>query len=368
MDFSLSEEQEELLSIVSSVLEEESTSGVARGPFESASGYNETLWHTLCGEIGVASLAIPGEYGGAGYTYLETHLVLEALGRSLTSSPFFASVVLGAHAISSTASHEDSLRLLPDIASGSSIATLGWAAPDGRWNPAAINAHATPDGGSWHVSGEIPLVAFGAQADIILAFAHTPDGLALFELDAADLGRHETPAMDPALRFATITMENTGAIRLGDATSEHLDRLWSVAATALTALQVGGASRSLELTVAYAGQRVQFGRVIGSFQALKHRMAEMYVSAETAKTASRAAALAITSDSVDALSLAQLAKVWCSEAFQSVAGEMIQLHGGIAITWEHDAHLFFKRAHATGELLGSPRDLRKTIATELSLV
>ncbi len=368
MEFTLSEEQEELVSIVRELLAGESGAGVARKAWASSSGYDESLWQTMCGEIGVASLAIPEEYGGAGFTYFETHLVVEELGRALTTSPFFGSAVMSAQAILSMASHEEALRLLPDIASGSSIAALAWATVEGRWDPTSIDVTANEGGGTWSVTGHVPLVLFGAQANILLTFAHTPSGLGLFEVPTEGVSIRESSAMDSTLRFATVRFENNSANLLGLVNDEQLRNLWALAATGMSALQMGGAAKCLEMTVEYSQQRVQFGRTIGSFQALKHRMAEMYVDVETATTASRAAGLALTGGQKDAVEVARLAKIWCSDAFSSVAGQMIQLHGGIAITWEHDAHLFFKRAHATSQLLGSPRELRAGVASALSLV
>jgi len=367
MEFALTEEQEELASIVRELLSEESGAGVARESWSRASGYNESLWQKMCGEIGVASLAIPEEYGGAGFSYLETHLVLEELGRALTASPFFGSAVLAAQTILSIASHEEALRLLPGVASGTTIAALAWATKAGRWDPTNIGVTASEASGTWSVRGEAPLVLFGAQADLLLTFAQTDNGLGLFEVAADEVSVQESSAMDSTLRFATVTWDGHSARLLGRVSDEQLHALWNLVAAGISALQIGGASACLELTVEYSQQRVQFGRTIGSFQALKHRMAEMYVSVETATTASRAVAIALTTGEEDASELARLAKIWCSEAFLIVAGEMIQLHGGIAITWEHDAHLFFKRSHAMSQLFGSPRELRRSVESALSL-
>ncbi|QTV79083.1 acyl-CoA dehydrogenase family protein [Microbacterium sp. NIBRBAC000506063] len=170
--------------------------------------------------------------------------------------------------------------------------------------------------------------------------------------------RTATPAMDLTLRVASLTFDGTPARPLGEGSGDVIEAVHAHALTAVSAIQAGTASRALDMTVEYAKQRVQFGRTIGSFQAIKHRLADMHVQAEIARTTTRAAAAALANGTGDRLELAALAKITCSQALETIAAETIQLHGGIAITWEHDAHLVFKRAHALGELFGTARELR----------
>lgn len=358
MALDLTEEQHELVSLLRDVLSRRSDTTAVRRALESEPRFDSALWTTLCEEIGVASLAIPEAFGGAGFTLMESQLVLEELGYALTPSPFLGSVAIAAQAMLSSGDTDAAERLLPDIASGGAIATLAWASPDGRWHPEASGVEAVDDGG-WQLTGRVPFVLDGSTADIVLVIARTAEGPRLFEVtDPSSITRTDTPAMDLTLRLATLEFAHTPARPLGDGGSEVLDEVYAHALTAVSAIQAGTASRGLEMTVEYAKQRVQFGRQIGSFQAVKHRLADMHVQAEIARTTTRAASDALMSGAADRFELALLAKVTCTQALEMIASDTIQLHGGIAITWEHDAHLIFKRAHALGQLFGTPREQR----------
>jgi alkylation response protein AidB-like acyl-CoA dehydrogenase len=367
MRFELSEEQEELVSLLRTVLDQRSDGPAVRRAMASELGYDPELWRVLSEEIGAAALAIPEEYGGVGFTRLEQSLVLEGLGANLAPSPYLGSVAIAAEAVRSATDEAVKERLLPGIAEGSSIAALAWADPHGRWNPERVDA--SYDGETRTVSGAIPLVLEGAAADVLLLVAQTPNGPGLFEVrDPAAVQRTVTPALDPTLRFATLRFDAVAVdpILTGDAAA--LDRLRDRALVAVSALQLGAAERGLAMTVEYSKQRVQFGRPIGSFQALKHRMADMHVRLETARTASRAASWASADDDPSLPELAAVAKAWCTDSLDLIAAETIQLHGGIAITWEHDAQLVFKRAQALGALFGTAAEQRDRIATSLGLV
>ncbi len=311
-----------------------------RAAMSSPRGYDTDLWARLCGEIGVAGLAVPEVYGGLGAGLAESHVVLEELGRTLTPAPLLGSAVVAAQALLASGSADACGRLLPGIAAGSTLAALVWAGADGRWDveDVAVTASGALDGTAHYVLD-------GDLADVLLVAARGSDGVVLYEVDPGQGGvrREHVPAMDPTRRLATVTLTGAVGRRLGPAALPHVR---DVACAALSAEQVGTAARCLELTVAYTGTRVQFGRPIGGFQALKHRMADLHVLVETARSAAGAAG----GDSVSAA----VAKVHCSEVVCRVAGEMIQLHGGIAITWEHDAHLYFKRAHGSARLFGCP--------------
>lgn len=368
MQFDLSEEQQELTAFIRDLLERRSASAQVRATIESGAAYDTDLWSVLCEQIGAASLAIPEEYGGAGFSTRETHIVLEELGRALTPSPFLGSVAITAQAILAAQNTEASERLLPSIGTGETIATLAWASPEGEWSPSEVNVHAVEDSnGIWILTGEVPFVLDGAYADVVIAIAQTPGGPALFEvLDTGQVTRVSTPALDQTLNLATITFDSVSARRIVEAgNADVFERIRNHALTSLTALQVGTATRGLDMTVEYSKQRSQFGRVIGSFQALKHRMADMHVLLETARTTSYAAAWAESTLADGWDDLAMIAKATCSDVLNHIAGETIQLHGGIAITWEHDAHLVFKRAHATSQLLGTARDQRRLLADSL---
>ncbi len=300
-------------------------------------------WPALT-ELGAPALLVAPAAGGLGAGLAEVFVVQYELGRTLAPTPMLGSV-LAATALSATApSGAGDDALLARVAAGEVVA-LAWASTAG-WAAPACTASRTAAG--WAVSGSAAYVLDGDTAGLLLAVARTDDGPALFEADPARAVRTHTPTMDEARRLARVSFDAVPARRIGPVDP---GRLRDVAGTALAAEQAGTAARCLELTVAYAGQRRQFGRPIGSFQALKHRMADMHVLVETAESAALAAALAPPEE----LALrAAVAQAHCAEALHQVAGEMIQLHGGIAITWEHDAHRYFKRAHAGRHLFGSP--------------
>ncbi|WP_244931339.1 acyl-CoA dehydrogenase family protein [Nocardioides sp. W7] len=365
MHFGLSEEQQELGRAVRSLVERRAGQVDVRTAAASEEGYDTALWQTLCSQIGVTALAVPEEYGGAGFSSFETHVVLEELGATLSPSPLLGSGVLAARAVLLAGSADDCERLLPDIAEGSCVAALAWADERGHWRRDGSDVRAVRAGEAWQLTGVSTLVLDATGADVLLVVASTDDGPAVFEVDPAGAGveRVHTPGLDLTLRFGRVTFSDAAAVRLsGDADVEGLlGRLHAEAAVAVSALQVGGAQSALDLTVAHLKEREQFGRPLGSFQALKHRAADMLVRVETARSVSWSAAWASAQGSADLVTQAATAKAWCSDAFSDVAGEMVQLHGGIAITWEHDAQLYFKRAHATGQLFGSAREHRRLL-------
>ncbi|TQS44699.1 acyl-CoA dehydrogenase family protein [Cryptosporangium phraense] len=362
MRFGPSDDQQALADAVSSLVARRAAVTGLRDAIDA--GYDRELWRTLGAQIGAAGLAIPEEYGGAGFTALETHVVLERLGAGLTPSPLFGSAVLGAGALLECAGPDERARLLPPIAAGTTIAALAWADARGRHRTDGPDVHATPTTSGWSLSGTATLVLDATDAGLLLVVASVPAGLGLFEVDPAAVTVTPTPALDPTLRFASVTLDRAPATLLGADAGAGLARLHDRAATAITALQVGACRAALDRTVAHLRTRTQFDRPLGSFQALKHRAAEMLVRVETARSMSWAAAWAAAYDPADLPFRAALAKAWCSDAFTYVTAEMVQLHGGTAITWEHDAHLYFKRAHATAQLFGTARDHRRRILTE----
>ena len=362
MHFGLSDEQMELGRAVRSLVERRASQLDLRAAAGSATGYDRSLWDTLCQQIGVAAMAIPEEYGGAGFSSFETHVVLEMLGASLTPSPLLGSTVLSTRAVLLAGNPDDCERLLPSLADGTQVAALAWADESGRWRTDGSGVRATPDGDHWTVAGDATLVLDAAGADVLLAVASTDEGPRLFEVDqSSGVHRTATPALDPTLRLDRVSFQAAAATPVGGVLGDQLATLHAEAAVAVAALQVGGAQGALDRTVAHLKERQQFGRPLGSFQALKHRVADMLVAVETARSISWSAAWASSQGAPDLTRQAAMAKAWCSDAFSSVAAEMVQLHGGIAITWEHDAHLYFKRAHATAQLFGSAREHRRTL-------
>ena len=324
------EEQIDLASAVRSLLAKRADSESVRAAMESDAGYDIALWTTLCEQIGVAALTIPEELGGAGGTLADAAAALEEIGYSLAAVPAIAALVASEALLSAP---EPDAELLTRIAGGA-IATL-------------VTGDFQLDGD--RMSGTAPHVLYGAEAEILLV--GTAGGL--YEVIPTGITAEPSPAMDPTLRLATVTLNSAPGRQI--ATDNYRDHARIRAATlvGLSALAVGCAQRGLDMTVGYSKERVQFGRQIGSFQALKHRMADMLVLVEMA----RSAAWASAGGQLDPTTAA----AYCLEALQKVAAETIQLHGGIAITWEHDAHLIFKRAHALTQLAGQPHQLRAGI-------
>jgi alkylation response protein AidB-like acyl-CoA dehydrogenase len=316
-------------------------------------GFDGALWRRLCGEIGVAGLLVPERYGGAGGSLADVQVVMAELGRVLAPVPMLGSAVL-ATAVLLESGDETAGRLLPALAAGTAVAALAWAGEDGHWDPdqAACRAARDPAGG-WRLAGEAHYVLDGDVAGVLLVAAQPPDQtpgqVAVFEVDPASaaVARHGVTTMDSTRRLAVVRLDDATGRPTGCG-PEGLARARDLACLALAAEQAGAARRALEQTVAYTMQRVQFGRPIGSFQALQHRMADLHVLAESAWSLCWTAAQ--DSDPLRAAA----AKAYCSEALLRVAGQMIQLHGAIGVTWEHGAHRYFKRAHGAGQLLGPP--------------
>jgi alkylation response protein AidB-like acyl-CoA dehydrogenase len=290
------------------------------------------LWSVLT-DLGAPALMVPVEHGGLGAGLPEVHVVQYELGRTLDRTPMLSAVL--------AASASPSDELLAGIARGQTVA-LAWSGPDGRWTACAT---ASQDG---TLHGQAAYVLDGDTAEALLVVARTEDGSTLYQVDPATVRRSRTPAMDHTRALAEVVLDGVPGRRLGPF---DLDHVRDVACVALASEQAGTAARCLELTVEYTKQRIQFGRPIGGFQALKHRMADLHVLVETSESAALAAAVA---GPEELPARAAAAKAHCSEALREVAGEMIQLHGGIAITWEHDAQRYFKRAHGGAQLFGAP--------------
>ncbi|MGD0557550.1 MAG: acyl-CoA dehydrogenase family protein [Streptosporangiaceae bacterium] len=294
-------------------------------------------WKRLSAEIGVAGLAIPESYGGAGAGLEALGIAMSELGRELVPTPMLGSAVLAGQALLGSGDSAACARLLPGIADGSRTVALAWATAAGRWDPAVRSV--TADGSA--LTGAAHYVLDGASADVLLVAADT----GLYEIDPAAPGVtvEAIPAMDTTRDLAIVRLDGAPGRRIhGDGA---LDTALDHARVALAAEQTGAAERALEITVEYAKTRVQFGRPIGSFQALRHRMADMYVSVESARSLWRAAAREPE--------LAASAHSYCSRALRSVAAEMIQIHGAIGVTWEHPAHRYLKRAHGSALLFAA---------------
>ncbi len=372
MNFAFSEEQDELRRSVRRFLEDKSPESEVRRLMETENGYDQAVWKQMGEQLGLQGLAIPEEHGGSGFGYVELVVVVEEMGRSLLCAPYFSTVALAANLLLAAGDEAASNDYLPALASGASIGTVALAEASGRWDEAGVTLEASPSGGrDWTLDGEKRYVTDGHVADLVLVVARTAAGVSVFAVERGAAGFDATPVttMDQTRKQATLRFSGTPARLVGTdgqgwaAVSKMLDK----AAVALAAEQVGGAQRVLEMAVDYAKVRVQFGRPIGSFQAIKHKCADMLLEVESAKSAAYYAGWAASEDNDELPVVASLAKSYCSEAYFHAAAENIQVHGGIGFTWEHPAHLYFKRAKSSELLFGDPSYHRELLAQRIGL-
>ena len=287
MNFAFSEEQDELRKSVRRFLDDKSPETEVRRLMETAEGYDPEVWTQMAEQLGLQSLIIPEEFGGAGFTYVELIVVLEEMGASLLCAPFFSTVALAANALLTSGDQKAQETLLPGIAAGETIATLAFTEDSGRWDAEGITLGATATADGWALNGHKSFVIDGHIANLILVVGRTAAGLSLFAVqgDAAGLTRTSLATMDQTRKQARLEFANTPAWLIGtDGGAEAgLSKTLDLAAVALAAEQVGGAQRCLESSVDYAKTRIQFGRPIGSFQAIKHKCADMLLEVESAK-------------------------------------------------------------------------------------
>jgi len=379
MDFRFSEEQEELRQIARSFLAERSGPEQVRANMESTLGFDPETWRQISTELGWPSIHIPEAHGGLGLGHVDLAVLLEATGEALLCAPFFSTVALAVNTILQIGTDSQKTKLLPGLAEGAHTATLAFAEASGRWDANGIEMLASPDHGGFVLEGRKRWVVDGHSTDQLFVAARSPgtlgeDGISVFLVpgDAPGVVRKALPTMDQTRRLAEIEFSN---VRVGpDARLGESNRVWpdlrrtlDLAAIALAAEQVGGAQRCLDMSVAYARERKQFGRSIGSFQAIKHKCADMFIAVETARSALYYAACIADDGSDDLTTNASLAKAWCSEAYFRCAAESIQIHGGVGFTWEYDPHLHLKRARASESWLGDPNYHRERIAESIGL-
>jgi alkylation response protein AidB-like acyl-CoA dehydrogenase len=382
MNLGVSAEQRELRDAVRRFLAERAPLARVRELMETADGTDPGVWRQASTQLGLPGIAVPEEYGGAGSSFAEQAIVLEELGAALFTGPYLASAVLAATALLASDDEEAKKDLLPGIAAGETVATLAFTEDGGSWDPASIRLPATEDTGTkdangWRLDGHKSFVLDGHAADLVLVAAVTgppaPGNgkLSLFAVDgAADgLTRRVLPALDETRKLARLEFSHVPARLVGEqgAARTVLDHTLDVAAVALAAEQLGGAQRALDMAVEYAKVRQQFGRPIGSFQAIKHRCADLLCEVESLRSAVGYAAAAVAAGSTEVPVLASLVNAHASEVYSHVAGENIQIHGGIGFTWEHDAHLYLKRAKASELFLGDASWHRERLATRIGL-
>jgi alkylation response protein AidB-like acyl-CoA dehydrogenase len=370
VSFVPTEEQEELRATVRRFLEDRAPMTAVRRLMDTPAGYDGEVWSRMGGQLGLQGLQIPEVYGGQGFTIVELALVLEEMGRALLCAPFLASC-LGASAILHGATEEQRRALLPGIASGEVVATLALAEDGGRWDDAGIALQAWPDGREFRLEGTKSFVLDGHIAGRLVVAGRRPgssgpEGISLFlvEGEPEGLERSLLPTLDQTRRLAGLRFAGVRATLLGEegAAWRALTTVLHEAAVCLAAEAAGGARSCLESAVEYAKVRVQFDRPIGSFQAVKHRCADLLLDVEQATSAAYHAALLAAEGSAELPVVASIAKAYCTEAYTRVATENIHIHGGIGFTWEHDAHLHLRRARSSEVLFGDPAYHRELVA------
>ena len=370
MSLTFTPEHEELRQTVRRFLAEKSPITAVRKTMTTDAGFDDAVWSQMAEQIGLQGLIVPEAHGGAGMGAAELAIVMEEMGRVLLCAPFL-STVLATQALLLAGSDAAQKDLLPGIAAGTTRATLAYVEPGGDWEPSAAKTTAKQDGSDWKLDGEKAFVLDGHTADVLLVTARTSDGLSLFRVDAGAPGVERTalPTLDLTRKLANVSLKGAPATRIGAAgdVTPAIERAVQWAIAALAAEQAGGAQRCLETATDYAKTRLQFGRPIGSFQAIKHRCADMLVSTEFAKSAAYGAAAALGEDGAAADEAVAIAKSYCSEAFFQAAGDNIQIHGGMGFTWEADAHLYFKRAKSSSLLFGDPVKHREKLAARIGL-
>jgi alkylation response protein AidB-like acyl-CoA dehydrogenase len=378
MDFGFSEEQEMLRKSARDFLAKECPMTYVRQMMEDERGFQDGQWKKMA-ELGWTGLILPEEHGGAGLDFVDLIVVLEEMGRVVLPGPFFSSVVLGGVAVSEGGSPAQKKELLPKLAAGDLRLTLAQLEPNARWDADGITLEARPDGRGFKLSGTKLFVPDAHTADVLLVAGRAPgskgtEGVSLFLVDAKAPGVTTTllKTMDQTRKLCEVVLKDVSVAAervLGQPGQgwKLLERIADRGKVGLCAEMCGGAQRVLEMSVDYAKVREQFGRPIGSFQAIQHKCANMLVEVESSKSATYYAAWAVANDVTEAPLAAAMAKAYCSDAYRHTAGEGIQIHGGIGFTWEHDMHIYFKRAKSSEVTFGDATWNREIVAQLIGL-
>jgi alkylation response protein AidB-like acyl-CoA dehydrogenase len=372
MEMVFSPEQHDFRSTIRKFLEAKSPEAEVRRLMETVEGFDPAVWAQLSEQLGLQALTVPEQYGGAGFGYVEMLIVLEEMGRALLCAPYLSTAVLATQTLLLAGDDPACSAHLPTIASGRTIATLAVTEHDGKWAQDSIRTAASRRGQDWALRGEKSFVLDGFVADLVFVAARTDDGgIGIFAVNGDSPGLTRTPmtTMDQTRKQAVLSFDDVAAQLVGgdgqgwSTVSQVLD----MAGAALAAEQVGGAQKCLDLCVEYAKTRKQFGRPIGSFQAIKHKCADMFVAIEAARSAAYHACWT-AADGGDGLPVAaSIAQSYCSEAYNHAAAESLHIHGGIGFTWEHVCHLYFKRAKSSEVLFGTPWQHRELIAQRIGM-
>ena len=364
----LTAEQRELRSVVRAFFAERSAEDTVREQMSSPPGLDTSTWKQLGEQLGVQGMAVPEVYGGSGFSSVDLGIVLEEAGRALYGGPLL-STVLAAEALLAAGDEAACANLLPRLAAGDVVGTVAVLERPGGWADPDVTTRAEQQGATWTLTGRTLHVPDGAVSDLVVTTARCGDGTALFavETGAPGVSVETVPTLDQTRRQAHLAFDAAPARLLTvPATADAaLARTLSAAAVYLATEQLGGAARALEMAVDYSRTRHQYGRAIGSFQAIKHLCADLAAALESARSAAYAGLEALDGDAADLPLAASAAKVFCSETYTAVTAACIQIHGAIATTWEHPAHLYFKRAKSSALLFGSPSRHRELLAAAL---
>jgi alkylation response protein AidB-like acyl-CoA dehydrogenase len=372
MNFSFSDDQVLLKNSVRSALDEQCKSAHVRAMMEDSKGYGEPLWGEMA-KLGWLGLPFAEEYGGAGLGLVELCLVLEEMGRAAYPGPYVSSVVLGGLGLVLGGTEAQKERWLSAIASGTARLSAALVEESLDWDPASTTATATKTAEGWELSGVKRFVPWAHVADAILVPARAPEGVSLFLVDPRAPGVSLTPMVGidlgsrwSEMRLGDVAVKADAVVGLLGGATSLLEALLRRAAVCASAEMLGAARRCLDISVAYAKVREQFGQPIGSFQAIRHKCAEMLLGVESAHSTVYYAAWALNAGAEDAAVAASICKSYVSEAARKVCGEAIQAHGGIGFTWEYDLHLYFKRAKALEVLFGDAEYHRELIVRSVA--
>jgi alkylation response protein AidB-like acyl-CoA dehydrogenase len=376
VDFAFSEEQEMLRRSAREFLAKECSSKVVRKLMESPDAYDPALWKKLA-DLGWTALGIPEQYGGVG-SFLDLVVVLEEAGRALLPGPFFATMGLAVPVLIEAGNESQKKEALGAIAEGSARATLALTEGSGRWDADSVTMAAKPAGNGWQLDGVKHFVPDGEVADHTIVVTRTrgegEEGITLFLINGRPKGMTVTPlkAMDMTRRWTEVRFDKVHLDPDSVMGSAHnawpaLKRALEWATAGLCAEMIGGGQKVLETSTEYAKTRQQFGKPIGIYQAVSHKLADMLVQSESAKSATYYAAWTVDADAPDRSLASSMAKAYVSDAYKKIAGDGIQVHGGIGFTWEHDMHLYLKRAKASEVTLGDATYHRELVAQALDL-
>ncbi|MEQ8861477.1 MAG: acyl-CoA dehydrogenase family protein [Pseudomonadales bacterium] len=360
MQFEFSDEQAQFRDVVQRFCRDKSPAQTVRRIMETESGFDRDLWRALCGQLGVAGLHVAESSGGAGFGAVELGIVMEEFGRSLMPAPYLASV-LATSALAELGESDARDALMADIAAADTIATLALDPQHGDPICRSVSA----DGG--RLNGSVSAVLDARHADVVLIITADDARPTLHAANAGSDGLTSRPlrTMDRTRRLAELRFDGVVADRLGSLTNRQLKHVYDTALVALANESAGAAQALFDSTVEYVGMRVQFGRKIGSFQAIKHRLADLLVDVELARVAAYQAAAALAADEAVSAT-ASLAKFTTSDACMNAAREAIQLRGGIGFTWENDTHLWYRRAKSSEVFLGTPAFHRERMIQEMT--